>query len=84
MDIILDETICNNKLSIKWTIDNFNTQNQPTGQYIESSYFGNRRDPENKLYLHLYPNGYTQEDYNYISIYMCTNSNFDLNAKIKL
>ena len=56
--------------SVLWTIDDFSQLNQKTGERLESSTFCALNDTENKWCLSLCPNGKTQENKEFLSLFL--------------
>ncbi|KAH9364049.1 hypothetical protein HPB48_016387 [Haemaphysalis longicornis] len=58
------------KLSYTWTIHNFSMRHEETGKKIESSTFSTAGPGNNKWRLELYPNGFSEDIKDYVSLFL--------------
>lgn len=73
------------KVSYTWTIHSFSMRCEETGKKIRSSTFSTAGPGNNKWRLDLYPNGFSEDSRNYVSLYLrlaCSDKK-DVSAQFK-
>ena len=58
------------KTSFQWTIERFSERPEKIGKHLDSLTFSAKKDPKNQWFLKVYPNGYEEEDKEFIGLFL--------------
>ena len=69
------------KISFQWSISDFSRLCHKNGENIESGIFYSEADLKSKFRISMYPNGKDENSKDYLSVFLKTGSDRDLNIK---